>query len=149
MSACGAHIRSKEKINEAVEQAWALYEKLQAEMKIPSVKNLPAAFKNLDLCLTHVLYLETIKEYLEKDGKSRGSYLVLDENGEVHSENLGEEWKFSLNADESFVEKNILEISLDDKGKILKKWIGVRPIPDEDTWFENVWNKFLKDEIIK
>ena len=149
MSACGAHIRSKEKINAAVEQAWALYEKLQAEMKIPSVKNLPAAFKNLDLCLTHVLYLETIKEYLEKDGKSRGSYLVLDENGEVHSENLGEEWKFSLNADESFVEKNILEISLDDKGKILKKWIGVRPIPDEDTWFENVWNKFLKDEIIK
>jgi succinate dehydrogenase/fumarate reductase flavoprotein subunit len=149
MSACGAHIRSIEKVNEAVDQAWLLYEKLKAEMKIPSVKNLPAAFKNLDLCLTHVLYLEAIKEYLEKDGKSRGSYLVMDVSGETPSEELGQEWKFSLTDSESFVNQNILELSLDEQGNVQKNWVDVRSIPDEDTWFENVWNKFMKDEIIK
>ncbi len=149
MSACGAHIRSQEKINEAVEKGWELYEKLKAEMKIPSAKNLPAAFKNLDLCLTHVFYLEAIKEYLEKGGKSRGSYLVMDANGEKPNEELDDEWKFSLNEEETFVNKKILEIYLDEKFNIQKKWVDVRPIPDEDSWFENVWNKFLRDEIIK
>ena len=149
MSTCGAHIRSKEKINDAVEQAWALYEKLQAKMKIPSVKNIPAAFKNLDLCLTHSFYLEAIQEYLEKEGKSRGSYLVMDENGETPSDELGEEWKFSLADNESFVNQKILELYLDDQGNVQKNWKDIRPIPVEDTWFENVWNKFMKDEIIK
>jgi succinate dehydrogenase/fumarate reductase flavoprotein subunit len=149
MSACGAHIRSKKKVNEAVDLAWVLYEKLKAELKIPSVKNLPAAFKNLDLCLTHVLYLEAIKEYLDKDGKSRGSYLVMDVSGETPSEELGQEWKFSLTDSESFINQNILELNLDEQGNVQKNWVDVRPIPDEDTWFENVWNKFMKDEIIK
>ena len=149
MSACGAHIRGLEKINAAVERGWELYEKLKAEIKIPSAKNLPAAFKTLDLCLTHVLYLDAIKEYLEKGGKSRGSYLVMDANGKKPNNELGDEWKFSLNEEETFVNKKILEIYLDEKFNIQKNWIDIRPIPDEDTWFENVWNKFMKDEIIK
>ncbi len=149
MSACGAQIRGLEKINAAVEKGWELYGKLKTEMKIPSVKNLPAALKNIDLCLTHVLYLEAIKEYLEQGGKSRGSYLVMDEDGKKPNNELGNEWKFSLNEEETFVNKKILEIYLDKNFNIQKNWIDIRPIPDEDTWFENVWNKFMKDEIIK
>lgn len=149
MSACGAHIRSLEKVNEAVEQAKELFEKLKTTNKIPSKKNLPAAFKNIDLCLTHIFYLEAIKEYLRKDGKSRGSYLVMDGDGKKPNDKISDEWKFSLNEEDVFVNQKILEISLDEKFNVQKNWVDVRPIPDEDTWFENVWNKFLKDEIIK
>jgi len=117
-------------------------------MRIPFPRDLPAAFENLDLCLTHALYLEAIGEYLEKGGKSRGSYLVMDPQGEKPNKELSDDWKFSLNEEDAFVEKKILEIYLDGDFNVKKQWVDVRPIPDEDTWFETVWNKYMRDEII-
>ena len=149
MSACGAPIRTPEKVKEAIKQAWGLYSRLRKEIKVSSAKELPAGFKNLDLCLTHALYLEAIGEYLEKGGKSRGSYLVMDPEGEKPCEALGDEWKFSLNQEDAFVNQKILQIYLDENAKVNKQWIDIRPIPQEDTWFENVWNAYLKDEVVK
>lgn len=149
MSSCGAHIRDPKKIKGAIVDAWNLYSRLKSKMEIPSVKELSEAFKNLDLCLTHALYLEAMGEYLEKGGKSRGSYLVIDPGGENPCRELGDEWNFSLNKEDSFVDKKILEIYLDENLNIVKKWVEIRPIPQEDTWFENVWHEYMKDTIIK
>lgn len=149
MSACGAHIRSLDKAKPAIRDAWELYSKMKKEMKIAAAKELPTAFRNLDLCLTHALYLEAISEYLEKGGKSRGSYLVMDFSGEKPCDQLGDEWKFSLNQEDDFVSQKILEVSLDENHDVKKQWIDVRPIPQEDSWFENVWNEFMKDDIVK
>ena len=149
MSACGAHIRDPEKIKAAITDAWDLYSELKKEKKVPLSKELPEAFKDFDLCLTHALYLEAIEEYLEKGGQSRGSYFVMDPEGEKPNKELGEEWKFRLNKEGSFVNRNILEIYLDENSDIKKQWVKIRPIPQEDTWFENIWNKYMKDNIIK
>ena len=148
MTSCGAHIREPKKISEALAGAWKLYHAMKNEMRIPSVTELPKAFKNLDLSLTHALYLEAIAEYLEKGGQSRGSYLVLNPDGEKPCAELGEEWEFLLCEEDDVVNKKILEISLDEKGNVQKKWVDVRPIPQQDTWFETVWNRYLNDEII-
>lgn len=67
MSSCGAHIRDSRKIERAIAEAWDLYAKMKKEMRITSPRDLPAAFKNLDLCLTHALYLEAMGEYLERE----------------------------------------------------------------------------------
>jgi hypothetical protein len=72
----------------------------------------------------------------------------MDPEGEKPNEALGEEWRFSLSEPDAFVSRNILEISLDAEFNVRKEWVDVRPIPDEDTWFENVWNKYLRDEIV-
>ncbi|UCE40830.1 MAG: FAD-binding protein [Candidatus Aminicenantes bacterium] len=149
MTACGAHIRDPKKIKQAKTEAWDLYRRLQNDMSISSAEKLPEAFKNMDLCLTHALYLETIAEYLEKGGQSRGSYLVLNLEGKIPCEELGDEWKFLLNDPDSFVNKKILEVSIDAGGNLLKQWVDIRPIPQEETWFENVWNQFLKNNIIR
>ena len=149
MSACGAHIRSIEKVKPAIQEAWDLYSKMKKEMKVVSAKELPAAFQNLDLCLTHALYLEAIAEYLEKGGKSRGSYLVMDSSGKKSCEKLSDEWKFSLNQENNFVNQKVLEIWLDDHFDVKKQWVDVRPIPQEDSWFENVWNEYLSDKIVR
>jgi len=149
MSACGAPIRIPEKVKEAIKDAWGLYSRLKKEIKVSSAKELPAAFKNLDLCLTHTLYLETIGEYIEKGGKSRGSYLVMDPEGEKPCEALDDEWKFSLNQEDAFVDQKILQICLDEKAKAQKQWVDIRPIPQEETWFENIWNEFRQNKIIK
>ena len=118
-------------------------------MKIGSAKDLPDAFRNLDLCLTHALYLEAIAEYLEKGGKSRGSYLVMDPDGEKPSKELSDDWKFSLTKEDSFVSKKILDVSLDENAKVKKEWIDIRLMPQEDSWFENVWNEYRKDNIVR
>ena len=95
------------------------------------------------------MYLEAIKEYLEKGGKSRGSYIVMNPDGEKPCEALGDEWKFSLNQEDAFVNQKILQIYLDEEAKVKKQWVDIRPIPQEEAWFENVWNAYLKDEIVK
>jgi succinate dehydrogenase/fumarate reductase flavoprotein subunit len=149
MSACGAHIRSMEKVKSAIQESWELYSNMKNELKIASATELPAALRNLDLCLTHALYLEAIAEYLEKGGKSRGSYLVMDPAGKRPCDQLDDEWKFSLNQEDDFVNQKILEIYLDDNSNVNKQWVAVRPIPQEDSWFENVWNEYLRDNIIR
>jgi hypothetical protein len=122
---------------------------MKKEMKISSYKDLPDALRNLDLCLTHALYLEAIQEYLAQGGKSRGSFLVLDPDGCKPCSSLEDEWKFSLTSDEDFVNNRILEISLAGDDRVNKRWVKIRPIPEEDTWFENIWNKFQHDNIIR
>jgi succinate dehydrogenase/fumarate reductase flavoprotein subunit len=149
MSSFGAHIRDPEEISVSVKKAWDLHDRMKNEEKIPSPEFLPALFKNLDLCLTHALYLEAIKEYLEKGGKSRGSYLVLDAEGEKPCKELREEWRFRLNEPDSFVNDNILELRYEENCGVKKQWVNIRPIPDEDTWFENVWNEFRNNNIVK
>jgi len=149
MSACGAHIRDPQKVKKAIQDAWALYSSLQKKMKVSSAEHLPDAFRNLDLCLTHALYLEAIGEYLGKGGRSRGSYLVLDSKGEKPCLQLGDAWTFSLNEDDAFVAQKILEIHLSEGVKAKKQWVDIRPIPEEDTWFENVWNEYLKNKIVR
>ncbi len=148
MTSCGAHIRKPEKISEAIAEAWKLYHRMKNEMQIPSVTELPEAFKNLDLCLTHALYLEAIGEYLEKGGQSRGSYLVLNQDGEKSCAELGEDWKFLLCEEDDFVSKKILEVSLDEEGNVRKKWVDIQLIPQQDNWFEAIWNRYLNDEIV-
>jgi len=34
-------------------------------------------------------------------------------------------------------------------GECICEWRKARPIPKCDDWFENVWNEYRKDEIIK
>ncbi len=145
MSSFGAHIRDPKQIEDARNEAWSLYVRLQKEMKVSSMQKLPEAFKNLDLCLTHAVYLEAISEYFEKGGKSRGSFLVLDQDGQKPCENLSVEWRFSLNEEESFVEKKILEVRLDENGELSKDWVDIRPVPREESWFENIWKDYLAD----
>jgi hypothetical protein len=96
-----------------------------------------------------VLYLEAIGEYLEKGGRSRGSFLVLDPEGEKSCDQLGENWRFGLNRVDSFVNTKILEISLDANMTVRKHWVNIRLIPQAEVWFETVWNDYMNDKIIK
>lgn len=149
MSSYGAHIRSVEGVTEAAAEAWAQLGTLRAKLGVRSPYELPAAFRDLDLCLTHAVYLEAMKEYLAKGGRSRGSYLVLDPGGEPPCAELSDEWRFTLTDPHSFVNSHILEVQLDEAGALQTRWVPVRPIPREDIWFENVWHEFRQDNIIR
>jgi hypothetical protein len=118
-------------------------------MRVPSPKLLPEAFRNLDLGLTHALYLEAIREYLDQGGKSRGSYLILDPRGAEPCPGMGEAWRYSINPPGASVDRKILEVSLTEDGRVVKRWVEVRAIPGVDAWFENVWRDYREDRVVR
>jgi succinate dehydrogenase/fumarate reductase flavoprotein subunit len=149
MSACGGPVRNRADIARETPRAWALLERLRKDMRIASSKSLRQAFKVLDLALTHAVYLEAIREYLERGGRSRGSFLVPDPEGRLPAPGLDARWRLSLASPKDPASRKILEIGFDGKGAVRKRWVDVRPIPEDASWFESVWNDFLEDKIVR
>ncbi len=148
MSACGAAVRDPGEVRAGAARARELWLRARHELRAVSPRELPRAFKALDLSLTHAVYLEAITEYLERGGKSRGSYLVPDPSGRPPHPKLGERWAFSLAERGDLVDTNILEVRLDGAGRVRKRWVPVRPLPAADGWFEQVWDDFRNDRIV-
>ena len=131
MSRAGAHIRRIDVARAASREAWALCRELDRVSWAPDVAHIPAVFRNRDLCLAHAVYLSAITEYLERGGQSRGSYLVLDADE-----------AFALNPPDAFVDRHVLEICVDQDLDLHKAWVPVRPIPQDDPWFETAWTSY-------
>ncbi len=148
MSACGAVVRDEASVREEKARARDLWKRAARELGAASTRDLPGSFKALDLALTHAIYLEAIGEYLERGGKSRGSYLVPDASGRPPHPLLGGRWAFTLARPGDFVSANVLEVRLDGQGRVQKKWVPVRPVPRPEGWFESVWADHRNDRIV-
>ncbi len=146
MTRKGAHIRSASSATEGAKEAIEQLESLQDNTKLANIHELTLAYQNYDMLITQFVYLSAIKDFIDKGGRSRGSYLVYDSEGKLPLEGLKEDFRFSI-SDGSLSEK-VQKVSYQE-GKCNFKWDTVNPIPEEDSWFENVWNRYRKDEIIK
>ncbi len=146
MNSCGAFIRSLDKARTGIEEAVEMLERLEEETGISDVRELPDAFRNYDLLLAQYVYLNAIAGYISEHGRSRGSYLIHDSEGELPHDNLPGTFRFSL--DDGTMSDRIQVVSYED-GTCTCEWEPVRPIPEEKSWFENVWNDFLKGRVIQ
>jgi len=149
MSLYGGIIREKDIISEEKAKAWKLYHQIKKEMAVDSPGELPKAFKCLDTCLTHAVYLEALNEYLRKGGQSRGSYIVKNPQGEKPCKELDDKWRYVCDEKDSFTHSKILELSVNKKFKVKKKWVSIRPIPKNDFWFERVWKEFRDNKLVE
>jgi hypothetical protein len=150
MTKAGAHIRSLEDAQKALEGAISDLASFDSETKIKSPHELAEAFKNRDILITQIAYLKAICEYIEKGGRSRGSYLVSDEKGVKPLDKLPDDFKFTL--DDGALLKKACTVGMtikDGKPEFEVEWEDIRPIPGGDNWFENVWSAFRKGEIVK
>ncbi len=146
MSRWGAHIRSREAAETGAKEARQQLAALAEQTRLVSLEELATAFLNYDMLLAQYVYLSAIEEYIEKGGNSRGSYLVFDQEGELPVENLPEDFRFSL--DDGSLSKYIQKVVYQD-GECKIRWEPVKPIPQKEIWFENVWNDYRKDNIIQ
>lgn len=142
----GGIIRSIESAYRFAKEAKDDLKTLIDTTRISSIRELPYAYQNYDLLLTQYVYLSAIANYIEKGGRSRGSYLIYDSNGELPLHELPEVFRFSL--DEGRFSKTIQEVTYRD-GECYFDWVPVKPIPKGDDWFENVWNDYRKGAIFK
>jgi len=142
-SVCGIE-RDKEKTSFAACEAAAMLKKLPGMLGARSVADLTESFLLLDLCLTHFVYLEAINFYIEKGGRSRGSYIVVEKGEKEIPENTKSVFNPELCLYDRDVEKKIIEVIFKE-GKSLVNLVDVREIPEQNLWFEKVWKDYLED----
>jgi len=149
MSRSAAHLRSREGVAEAAEGARRLLEALPSALRVKDPRGIKTAFWAADLCLTHRVWLEAILAYLEAGGGSRGSVLVLDPQGELPAPTLEDGWRFRVAGRGSPADREILESRAAGNGGVDHRWVPVRPVPEEEGWFEAVWREYRDGRVVR
>jgi succinate dehydrogenase/fumarate reductase flavoprotein subunit len=145
MSRAGSIIRNRQKVSKASAEAFLLYKNIRERVGASSTEGLAECFRISDNCLAHFIYLEAIKSYIEKNGRSRGSYIITT-NDELTIP--GTSSAIDLCMYDRDAESNILEVSFR-KGKVIISIEKVREIPLQNLWFEKVWKDYLEDNYIE
>lgn len=147
MSKIGAFIRDKKDIADHIDKFKEKLKNLENDLYIESENQLNKVFKIYDMLISQITSLSSFKEYIDRGGDSRGSYLVVDEDGKEHISIDDIDFKFSLENDiRDKVCESVFDIARED---VEHKWVDVRPIPRYDSWFENVWDDFRNEKIFK
>lgn len=136
MSESGGIIRDREKVAKAASDAFDMLKNLSSKIGAKSVESLSRAFLLMDHCLTHYIYLEACRYYIEEGGRSRGSFIVTDGTHSIQAPELA---KYDRR-----IEKSIVEIGYRD-GKTKKMPVPARSVPVQNLWFERVWKEYLED----
>jgi succinate dehydrogenase/fumarate reductase flavoprotein subunit len=144
MSDSGGIIRNLIKTTKAATEAGELLHNLPEKIGASSVGELAGAFLLFDHCITHLVYLESIKFYLKSGGRSRGSYLVTGNEKNNMMVGATSDWETELCLYDIEIENKIQEISFNN-GIIKLNLEEVREIPEQNLWFEKVWKDYLED----
>ncbi len=146
MSRAGAHIRSAGELRQAVGEAWQQYRRIESSgCSYAGPGDLPEALRNRYLCFAHAVYLEAVLFAVESGVGSRGSAIVLSEDGTKIHDKLDDQWRI-LPEDARFREK-VQETLVQPDGKVEHRWVDRRPIPESDLWFETAWARFRSGEV--
>jgi succinate dehydrogenase/fumarate reductase flavoprotein subunit len=143
MSDAGGIIRSKQKVADSLRDSSELLNSLQEKLGAGSVYELAAAFQLMDHCLSHYVYLSAINAYIQMNGRSRGSFIITDDNQNKKNQNKLL-WKSELCIFDREAENKILEVTYNG-GSIKINLEEVRGIPKQNLWFEKVWKEYIED----
>ena len=138
---CGA-IRDKDALKAFDERVDSLLEGFKEIVRYADKAELKRVFRLRDILISQKCYAQSMLDYAEKGGQSRGSALYHDDKGSRPYDLLPETFTFQV--DDGRLDSMIQEMSYRN-GKCSFHWRKVRPIPEEDDFFENVWREFRKD----
>lgn len=138
MSKSAAFIREKNALRDALSETRAQLSELHSDgLGGLSAHDLAETLRNRQLLVAQVLYLEaTLKQVLDGVG-SRGSSLVIAEQGEPVHPRLSPEWR--IERENTAFRSRILTARLNGDGNAELDWKPCRELPVTDGWFENVW----------
>ncbi|TCK98639.1 succinate dehydrogenase/fumarate reductase flavoprotein subunit [Natranaerovirga hydrolytica] len=147
MSKYGAFIREISSIDKTIKELNETFNHLNELIQIKTIKELPTVFNIYDMIITQITLLNAIKAYIDQGGDSRGSYLVHHKEGQYILDYEGLKVQYAL---ENTMEDKICEVQVKKGGKgleVYQNWNQVRPIPNYDSWFENVWHSYRENKI--
>lgn len=146
MTNAAAHIREPRSVSDALESAYQQIHRAN-QQDVSRTEELPEALANRHLVIAHAAYLQAIKAYLEAGGGSRGSYLVLSPEGEQLLAHLGSDWKYIPEA--AKFRDYVLETYINADGWYQSEFSPRRPIPQEEFWFETVWQSYREGKVFE
>ena len=146
MTEAAGFIRRLETVKSALNDAIAVKD------TIPGTSDrhdLIRAWETKNLLLTHAAFLKSIDAYLSDGGGSRGAYLVVNEG--TSGENFGH-----VESAKGHLYSFIKERPEDRKRRVVIKgkeltasWEEIRPLPEDDAWFETTWAEWRKGDILE
>ena len=149
MSKFGSIVRPYKNLNDYIKNVQSMIPKYPELVSIIDNNDFMDFFRVKDALITHFIFLKAIEDYHVNGGVSRGSFLILRENGRVDDTFVTppkplDKLKF-ISTDDP-LKKKIQTLQLINE-KVHINWINVRPIPDSIGWFETVWRDFKDKKI--
>jgi succinate dehydrogenase/fumarate reductase flavoprotein subunit len=153
MTASAAHIRELNDARKALAEALTIYKEIQGQgFKLQEAGDLIMAIRAEHLALTSVAYLKAIVELLRQGSGSRGSHLVLADDGiEIHpavmSKSTGKSLRFK--PENETLRNSILRIKYDPKAEemFVCKNVPLRAAPTDGKAFERAWQDYRQSKI--
>ena len=153
MTASGGHIRELNDAGRALKEAVELYKSIQKKgFSVKNAKAIVGAIQAEHLALTSAAYLKAVTELLAQGSGSRGSHLVLAEDGvEIHADVIdkatGKPLKFK--PENQSLRNSILHIEYDESSPDLFRstTIKLRPAPKDRKAFEPAWQDYREGNI--
>lgn len=146
MSKNAGFIRIEENIKTSIIEISNLLNNFLEIIEIDTINYLPKVFRFYDMLCSQLILLYSILEYINKNGDSRGSYLISNDDG-----------KHIFNSDDFQIRYNLENNLLDEvcEAKIKGyenflvdfEWVKTRAIPEDEGWFENVWAEYRNQNI--
>jgi len=153
MTASAGHMRELNDVRSALAEAVKLHKDIQQQgFKLEDAKSIITAIQAQHLALSSIAYLKAIVELLEQGGGSRGSYLVLADDGvEIHpditNKTTGQTLKFKPEQEQ--LRNSILQIEYDpaETDFFRCKNIEPRPAQTPSKAFESAWQDYREGKI--
>ncbi len=140
MSAVGGAVRNAEKIKKALCECEKELLCFENTVSAKNREELTAAFHLLDALICQRVYLSAMYDYSLRY-KSRGSAVYYDEKGELMP-SLEECFRFAEDGGESL--RYVQEACIAGDAVCIN-YRNVRPLPEDDFFFENVWQGYRKN----
>lgn len=142
MSECGAAIRNKQEIKTYLSGLKTELERFEQTVTAGSPSDLRWVFRLRDMLMSQYVYLCAMLDYAAQGGKSRGSALYTDPAGSKPFSQLPDAFTFVV--DDGSRADLVQEVLYRD-GDCTFTWRPVRPIPEDDDFFENVWRAYREN----
>lgn len=142
MSSVGGSIRDSSGITEAIEKIKTQISDFDSMVRVSSCVELAKAYRLYDILICQYVYLSAMADYIANGGKSRGSALYYDKNGNHPYESLPEVFRYCI--DDNSKADMVQEVTYHN-GTCTFNWRKVREIPKDDDFFENVWRSYREN----
>jgi len=153
MTASGGHIRELNDAQKALKEAVELYKNIrQKGFNGKDTKAFITAIQAEHLALASVGYLKAVVELLKQGSGSRGSHLVLSEDGiEIHPDVIDKATNKPLKfkPENESLRSTVLQIEYDESSPDLFRCrnIELRPAPTDRKAFEPAWQDYREGKI--
>lgn len=145
MSECGGAIRNSEKISDYLNKVNDLLNNFDSSVSYDSPIQLRWIYRLRDILISQKCYLSAMNNYNNEFGKSRGSALYTNLKGIHPHDKLPETFTYLI---DDGSRKNLVQEMTYQNRECTFNWRQVRPIPENDDFFENVWKEYRKNKNI-